>query len=95
MKAPKDKKPLNIAQCVEILLREGVDKPETWMAVKPYVAQDTHCVGGDAWGAEAAMLAKHHVKETTFLFEIIKELCEQVKTLDEQLDEQTEVNTKG
>lgn len=63
------KKPLNVAQHVEILLREGVDKPELW-------------TGGRAG-------------ETSFLLDIIKELCEQVHALDDQLDKQFEVKASG
>lgn len=79
----KEKKPLNIAQRVEILLREGVEST-AWYGVEGYKEKD--CVGGDAWESEHNVLYKHHQHEVAFLKQIVKELCEQVKALDEQLD---------
>lgn len=83
MTIKKEKKPLNIAQRVEILLREGVEST-AWYDVKAYKEQD--CIGGDAWEAEHNKLYKHHCVEVAFLKKIIVELCEQVKALDAQLD---------
>ncbi len=74
-----------MAQRVEILLREGIDKPETWMGVKAYEAPTTP-TSGDVWAIEWERLHSHHLTECAFLRDVVKELCEQVKALDEQLD---------
>lgn len=84
------KKPLNIAQRVEILLREGVDNPKKWATVHGYEDPVEDNLDGGAWCDEWHRLRAHHLAETNFLFDVIRELCEQVKTLDEQLDDATE-----
>lgn len=94
MAIKKEKKSLNIAQRVEILLREGIDNPETWMPLSK-LDNESSPIGEDAWAIEYKKLSTHHDVETKFLFEIIRELCEQVHTLDEQLDQQIEMSTSG
>lgn len=90
----KEKKPLNIAQRVEILLREGVDNPKKWATVHgyedPQAMIDAPICGECTWQDEWKTLRVHHLAETNFLFDVIRELCEQVKALDEQLDAQFE-----
>lgn len=85
-KATKEKKPVNVAQRVEILLKDGVDKPGKWMPLKAYKPNLADCVGGDAWSAEWEKLSKHHDEETTFLLDVIREMREQILSMDEQLD---------
>lgn len=72
MKTKKD-----IADHVNILLREGIDATDQWMTIKPFKAQTG--VGGDFWEAEYQMLNDHHVQETKFLFEVIKELIRRLE----------------
>ncbi len=84
MKVKTEKKPLNIAQRVEILLREGVENPKKWATVHGYEDPAEPVVAGDPRAAdEWQRLRTHHLAETNFLFDIIKELCEQVNSLEE------------
>lgn len=82
--ASKTKKPLNIAQRVEILLREGVDNPKKWAAVHGYEEPNQFTTMAYDWCAEWQKLRDHHLVETKFLFDVIRELCEQVNSLEEQ-----------
>ena len=74
-------KKLNTAQRVEILLKEGVDQPDNWYGIKEF--QQSAGSGGDFWEAENNRLYRHHVAETEFLLDIIRELREQVLVLEE------------
>jgi hypothetical protein len=90
----KVSKPLTIARRVELLLQEGVDHPEKWASVhgyeEPQAMLEADTCSECTWQGEWHRLRKHHLEETEFLFDIIRELCEQVKTLDDQLDAQFE-----
>lgn len=101
MKNKIEKKPLNIAQRVEILLCEGVDNPKKWATVHGY--EEPSDEEKEIWQSnedcltlfkEWSSLREHHLTETKFLFDIIRELCEQVKALDSQIDAQLE-NDRG
>ena len=80
------KKPLNIAQRVELLLKHGVDNPAKWATIHGYEEPDDAPVGGDAWQDKWQRLRKHHLEETNFLFDVIREMREQILSMDEQLD---------
>lgn len=80
----KASKPLTIEQRVELLLREGVDRPEKWASVHGYTEPEETPVGGDAWQDEYWRLRKHHLEETEFLFDIIRELVKRYDLLDDQ-----------
>lgn len=73
-------KKLTIEERVDILLREGVDKPKKWAAVHGYEepSEDHLIYVGDFWGAEWERLRKHHLEETNFLFDIIRELVKRI-----------------
>lgn len=81
----KASKPLTISQRVDLLVREGVDHPEKWATVHGYTEPEETPVGGDAWQEEYWCLRKHHLEETEFLFDIIRELVRRNDLLDEQL----------
>ncbi len=80
----KHSKPLTIEQRVELLMREGVDHPEKWASVHGYTEPEEAIVGDDAWQEEYWRLRKHHLEETEFLFDIIRELVRRYDLLDEQ-----------
>jgi hypothetical protein len=92
--ASREKKPLNVAQRVEILLREGIDNPKKWATVHGYEEPDMSKMDFGMWHDEWKKLRVHHLAETNFLFDVIRELCEQVKALDDQIDAQLE-NDRG
>ena len=84
----------NVAQRVEILLREGVDKPETWATVHGYKEPskyDLYDQDGHLNEVCFASLREHHLAETSFLLDVIREMREQILSLDEQLDRATEL----
>lgn len=62
-----------IQERVDILLREGIDKPKKWMAVHGYSEPVGDACDFD-WHIEWERLRKHHLEETNFLFDVIKEL---------------------
>jgi len=82
----KTSKPLTIQQRVDLLLREGVDRPEKWAAVHGYEELEEAVVGDDAWQDEYWRLRKHHLEETEFLFSVIRELKERHERLQERWD---------
>ena len=65
---------LTIEQRVDVLLREGVDKPKKWMKVHGYREPEAGS-GGDFWEEEYQRLRSHHLDETMFLFDVIRELA--------------------
>jgi len=80
----KDKK-LNIAQRVEIILREGVEPIEKWIGVQRYELPD---YDGSGWDAHES-LYEHHLNECEHLRAIIAEMREQILSMDEQLDKKS------
>lgn len=86
------KKPLNVAQRVEILLREGVDKPECWSPVHGYKEPEMSKMDFGMWYDEHTRLLEHHLKETNFLLDVIKEMREQILSLS---DDTPKVNNDG
>jgi len=98
MKAPKPpktskktSKPLTIEQRVDLLMREGVDHPERWAMVHGYEESEA-IVGDDAWQTEYWRLRKHHLEETEFLFDVIRELIKRYDLLDEQFASATAID---
>ena len=81
----KVSKPLTIEQRVDLLIREGVDHPEKWATIHGYEEPEELPVGGDAWQEEYWRLRKHHLEETNFLFDVIRELVKRNDLADEQL----------
>ena len=80
------KKPLNVAQRVEILLKEGVENPKKWAAVHGYEEPDTSKMSFDfdVMREEWQRLRDHHLAETSFLFDVIKEMREQILSLSDE-----------
>lgn len=75
------KKPLNVAQRVEILLKEGVENPKKWAAVHGYDEPEMTKMDFAMWHPEWQRLRDHHLAETKFLFDVIKEMREQILSL--------------
>lgn len=76
------KKPLTIAERVDLLLEHGIDNPKKWMPVHGYMEPD----GYDKFDRDGRfnevcydVLRAHHLEETAALFDIIKELVSRVK----------------
>lgn len=69
------KNELSIAERVNILLKEGIENPKKWAKVhgysEPVDISDTYDV---RWYEEWEKLRVHHLEETYFLFDVIKEL---------------------
>lgn len=84
MKTTKQKKPLNVAQRVEILLKEGVEPVKKWIGVARFDESDIDR-DGSGWDTYEA-LHEHHEAETKHLLEVIAEMREQILSMDEQLD---------
>lgn len=78
------KKPITIADRVDRLFIHGVDNPKMWVAVHGYEEPEQVVVGDDAWQEEWQRLRKHHLEETNFLFDVIRELKKRYEFLDEQ-----------
>lgn len=85
----KVSKPLTIKQCVDLLMREGVDHPEKWAAVHGYQEPDqmlsSSICGECTWQDEWQRLRTHHLKETEFFFDVIHELVKRYDLLDQQM----------
>ena len=62
---------------VDILLREGVDKPKKWAAVHGYEEPVGDACDFD-WEKEWTRLRAHHLEETNFLFDVIRELAKRI-----------------
>jgi len=76
------KKPLTIADRVDLLLEHGVDNPKKWMAVHGYTEPDNYDkFDQDGHFNEVCfnVLREHHLEETKFLFDVIKELASRVQ----------------
>lgn len=76
------KKPLTIAERVDLLLEHGVDNPKKWMPVHGYSEPDNYDkFDQDGHFNEVCYdtLRAHHLEETAALFDIIKELAKRVK----------------
>lgn len=65
-------KNITISERVDRLLVAGVDSPKSWMKVHGYVEPDFSSL--EDWEQEYRKLRAHHLDETMFLFEIIREL---------------------
>jgi hypothetical protein len=67
---------LTIEQRVDILLKEGVDKPKKWAKVHGYAEPSHLCDDCPTdWREEWKRLREHHLDETYFLFDVIRELA--------------------
>ncbi len=71
-------KKLTIEERVNILLSEGVDKPKKWAAVHGYEEPVWQTNDSHGWAKEWRRLRDHHLEETNFLFDIIKELVKRI-----------------
>lgn len=90
------KKELNVAQRVELLLKEGVDNPKKWAAVHGYVApEDRENKEVVSWSHEWNTLRAHHLQETNFLFDMLREMREQLLTLQQNEAELVETATNA
>lgn len=67
---------LSIAERVDRLLEHGVDSPKTWAKTHGYAEPDF--VSLEDWELEYRKLRLHHLDETTFLFEMLRELSTRV-----------------
>ncbi len=82
----KVSKSLTIEQRVDLLIREGVDHPEKWATIHGYEDPNDPVVANDPRAqVEWQRLRIHHLEETNFLFDIIRELVKRNDMLDEQL----------
>lgn len=88
-KTLKEKKPLNVAQRVEILLKEGVEPAKKWIGVKHFNDKEVDR-DGSGWDSYGDLL-EHHEAETKHLLEVIAEMREQILSMDEQLDRKFEL----
>lgn len=70
-------KDLKTSDRVDILLRAGVEHPKKWVAVSGYTEPQGEAVDFD-WYNEWQRLRDHHLKETSFLFEVIKDLARRI-----------------
>jgi hypothetical protein len=70
-------KKLSIEERVDILLREGIDKPKKWAAVHGYEEPVGDACDSD-WEKEWIRLRAHHLEETNFLFDMIRELAKRI-----------------
>jgi hypothetical protein len=69
------KKELTIKDRVDILMREGTENPKKWAVVHGYSEPDDMQDSYDVrWYEEWERLRVHHLEETYFLFDVIKEL---------------------
>lgn len=64
-----------IEERVDALLREGVDNPKKWAAVHGYEEPTWGTNDSHGWAVEYRKLREHHLEETKFLFDIIRELA--------------------
>jgi hypothetical protein len=69
---------LNVEHRVDILIKEGVDKPKKWATVHGYVEPEIPVMfegcAECGWYQEWTRLRAHHLDETKFLFDVIREL---------------------
>lgn len=80
---PRRKPDLTIEQRVDLLLEHGVDDPGKWSAVRSYVEPDEY----DKHDSEGSCfnevcfneLRDHHLKETKFLVDVIRELVKRIR----------------
>jgi hypothetical protein len=69
---------LTIEERVNILLHEGVDKPKKWAAVHGYEEPTWGTNDSNGWAKEYRKLREHHLEETNFLFDVIRELVKRI-----------------
>mgnify|MGYP001448993587 CR=1 FL=1 len=67
-----------IEERVDILLQEGVDNPKKWAAVHGYEEPTWGTNNSNGWAAEYRKLRSHHLEETNFLFDIIREMAKRI-----------------
>jgi hypothetical protein len=80
-------KPLNTAQRVEILLKVGIENPKKWATVHGYTDPVNPVTPGDPRAAEEwQRLRDHHLAETNFLFDVIREMREQILSQQESIE---------
>jgi hypothetical protein len=82
------KKELTIKQRVDLLLEHGIDNPKKWAAVHGYTEPDNydkHDQDGHFNEVCFIELRDHHLQETAFLFDVIRELTSRVDRLEELL----------
>jgi hypothetical protein len=78
------KKQITVKERVNILMRVGVDNPKAWMPIVDSIDFEDGPTGDDAWQSEYYKLVEHHRAESTFLFDVIRELLIRYDQLDEQ-----------
>jgi hypothetical protein len=66
------KKKLTTKERVDRLLKEGVDNPKKWAAVHDYKEPEGPV---SSWKSEWERLRQHHLEETFFLFEMLREMA--------------------
>ncbi len=69
-------KKLTTKQRVDRLLEHGIDNPKKWAAVHDYKEPMGEV---DSWEDEWRRLRNHHLDETAFLFEMLKEMANRLK----------------
>lgn len=65
------KKKLTTKERVDRLLKEGVNNPKKWAAVHDYKEPEGTV---RSWKTEYERLRKHHLEETFFLFDMLREM---------------------
>jgi len=80
------KKQLTIQERVDRLLQHGVDNPKMWAAVHGYEEPEEWRVNlvDEGWRDEWERLRAHHLAETNFLFDVVRELKKRLDQADEQ-----------
>lgn len=68
-------KKLTIKDRVDRLLKEGVDNPKKWMPIHGYEEPTWQNNDSHGWAKEWRKLRDHHLEETAFLFEVIREMA--------------------
>jgi hypothetical protein len=71
-------KKLSIEERVDRLLKEGIDNPKKWAAVHGYEEPVGDACDFD-WYEEWKKLRNHHLEETNFLFDVIRELTKRIQ----------------
>lgn len=67
-------KKLTIKDRVDRLLKEGVDNPKKWMPIHGYEEPAWKNNDSYGWAVEYRKLRDHHLAETAFLFDVIREM---------------------
>ena len=77
-----------IEQRVDILLIEGVDNPKKWATVHGYKEPEAWMdrLKWEEWHDEWQRLRAHHLQETAFLFDVIRELVKRCNDHTSKID---------